>query len=75
MTEQQQVVFGGSQVAHVVKNLRANAGDVREAGLILRSGETLEVGNGNSFILAWRIPRTQETGKLQSKWSQRVRHN
>ena len=70
VTEQQQMVFGGSQVAQVVKNLRADAGDVREAGLILGLGETPEVGNGNSFILAWRIPRTQETGKLQAKRSQ-----
>ena len=52
VTEQQQMVFGGSQVAQVVKNLPANAGDVRDAGLILGSGETPEVRNGNLFILA-----------------------
>ena len=27
------------------------------------------------FILAWRIPWTEEPGGLQSMWSQRVRHN
>ena len=33
-------------------------------------------GNGNpSSILAWRIPRTEEPGGLQSMESQRVRHN
>ena len=29
----------------------------------------------HSSILAWRIPRTEETGKLQSMGSQRVRHD
>ena len=52
VTEQQQTVFGGSQVVQVVKNLPANAGDVRDAGLILGSGETPEVRNGNLLILA-----------------------
>ena len=26
-------------------------------------------------ILAWRIPRTEESGRLQSMGSNRVRHN
>ena len=29
----------------------------------------------HSSILAWRIPRTEEPGRLQSMGSQRVRHN
>ena len=29
----------------------------------------------HSSILAWRIPWTEEPGGLQSKGSQRVRHN
>ena len=29
----------------------------------------------HSSVLAWRIPRTEEPGVLQSMWSQRVRHN
>ena len=29
----------------------------------------------HSSILAWRIPRTEEPGGLQSMGSQRVRHN
>ena len=28
----------------------------------------------DSSILAWRIPRTEKPGKLQSMGSQRVRH-
>ena len=29
----------------------------------------------DSSTLAWKIPRTEETGRLQSKGSQRVGHN
>ena len=29
----------------------------------------------HSTILAWRIPRTEEPGELQSMGSQRVRHD
>ena len=36
-----------SQVAVVVKNLLANAGDVRDVGLIPGSGGSSGVGNGN----------------------------
>ena len=36
-----------SQVALVVKNLPANAGDARDAGLITGSGRFPGVGNGN----------------------------
>ena len=36
-----------SQVALVVKNPPANAGDVRDAGSIPGSGRSLGVGNGN----------------------------
>ena len=36
-------------------------------------------GKGNGYpvqyILAWRIPWTQELGRLQAMGSQRVRHN
>ena len=46
----------------MVKNLPANAGD---AGLTPGSGKSPGVGNGNhSSILAWKIPWTEETGKL-----------
>ena len=39
--------LGASQVALVVKNLSANAGDVRDVGLIPGSGTSPEGGNGN----------------------------
>ena len=29
----------------------------------------------HSSILAWRIPRTEETGGIQSMWLQRVGHD
>ena len=47
----------------------ANAGD---AGLIPGSGRSPGEGNSYSSILAWRIPRTEEPGGLQSMGSQRV---
>ena len=51
----------------VVKNLSANAGDIRDMGLIPGSGRSPGEGNGNhSNILAWRIPWTKEPGGLQS---------
>ena len=37
--------------------------------------DPLEEGKAtHSSILAWRIPRTEKPGGLQSIWSQRVRH-
>ena len=40
---------GASQVATVVKNLPANAGDIRDAGLILGSGRCPGGGHGNAL--------------------------
>jgi len=38
--------------------------------------DPLEKGMATHFsILAWRIPWTEESGRLQSMGSQRVRHN
>ena len=52
----------------MVKNLPVNAGDV---GLIPGSGRSLgEEMATHSSILAWKIPRTEEPGGLQSKGSQ-----
>ena len=60
----------------VVKNLPANAGDIRNAGLISGLGRSPGEGNGNLLsILAWRIPWTEEPGGLQSIGLQRVRHD
>ena len=60
----------------MVKNQPANAGDKGDAGSIPGLGRHPEGGNGkHSCILAWRIRRTEETGRLQSMGSQRVRHD
>ena len=49
----------------VVKNLPANAGDVREVGSIPGLGRPLAEGMAtHSSILAWRIPWTEEPGGL-----------
>ena len=54
-----------SQVALLVKNPTANAGDLREVGSILDGEDPLEEGMvTHSGILAWRIPWTQEPGRL-----------
>ena len=42
-------VIGVSQVVLVVKNPPANAGDMRDAGLITGLGRSPEGGNGNPF--------------------------
>ena len=56
---------GGS----VVKNLPVSAGDV---GLIPGSEDPLEKGMAtHSSILAWEIPRSEESGGLQSMGSQK----
>ena len=49
----------------MVKNLPANAGDVRDVGLIPGLGRPLEEGMAtHSSILAWRIPWIEEPGGL-----------
>ena len=55
------------------KEFAYNAGDL---SLILGLGRSPGEGNGtHSSILAWRIPRTKETGRLWSMRSQRVRQS
>ena len=62
-----------SQVALVIKNLPANAGATKDAGLILGSGRSPEKEIAtHSSILAWKIPQTEKPGRLQSMGSQRV---
>ena len=68
-----------SQLALVVKNQPANVGDERDVGSMPGSGRSPGGGNGNplqycSSILAWKIPRTEEPGGLQSMGSQIVGH-
>ena len=55
----------------MVKNPPANAGDVRDVGLVPGSEDPLEREITTfSSILAWRIPWTEESGGLQSMESQ-----
>ena len=63
----------GRFFTHTVKNLPA----MRETRVwSLGQEEPLEEGMAtHSGILAWRIPRTEEPGKLKSMVSQRVRHD
>ena len=54
----------------MVKNLLANAGDIRDVGLIPGSGRSSGTGNGNPFQYSpWKIPWTEEPGGLQSRGS------
>ena len=56
----------------MVKNLPANAGDARDAGLIPGSGRFLEKEMATGFsVLAWKISWTEEPGRLQSMGSQK----
>ena len=60
----------------VVKNLPANAGDIRDMGWIPESEDVLEEEMATHFsVLAWRIPRAEEPGGLQSIGSQRAGHD
>ena len=66
-------IYGASLVAQMVKNLPAMQGTwVRP----LAWEDPAEKGMAtHSSILAWRIPKTEEPGELQSMGSQRVRQN
>ena len=65
-----------SQVMLVVKNPPANAGDVRDVGLIPGWEDPLEESMAtHSSILAWRVPWTEEPDGLQSMEMERVRHD
>ena len=58
------------------KNLPANIGDIRDAGLVPSQEHPLEEGMAaHSSILAWRIPWIEKAGGLWSKGVQRVGHN
>ena len=57
----------------VVKNPLASAGDVKDKDLVPGSGRSPEEGlAAHSSVLAWRIPWTEEPGRLLIG-SQRVR--
>ena len=66
-------VPGGS----VVENLAANAGDAGNAGAIPGSGRFpwRKKWQPTPVFLPGKIPWTEESGRLQSMGSQRVRNN
>ena len=60
----------------MVKNLPPSAGDQETPGSILgREGPLGEDMVTHPSILAWRIPLTEEPGRLHSIGSQRLGHN
>ena len=71
-----QLFSGAFQVALEVKNPAANAGDLGDVGSIPGWDDPLEEGMAtHSSILAWKIPWTEEAGRLQSMGLQRLRHD
>ena len=63
-------------MALVVKNLPANAGDIRDVALSPGLGRSPGGGHGNPLQFSCgRIPRTEELGGLQSMGSQRVAYH
>ena len=53
----------------------ANAGDIRDMGLIPGLGRFPEEGMATHSSIARSIPWTEESGGLQSMGSQRVKHD
>ena len=66
-----------SRIIIVVKNLPANAEDVRDAGVTPGSGRSPGGGHGNPTLvfLPGESPWIEKHGGLQSTGLQRVRHN
>ena len=60
----------------MVKNPPGDAGDIRDIGLILELGRYPRGGHGSTLQYSYlENPKTEEPGGLQSRGSQRVRHN
>ena len=58
------------------ENPPASAGDIRDASTIPDQEDPLEEGMAtHSNILAWRIPWTEQPGRLQSIGSQTAGHD
>ena len=67
-TEQQYATVGASQAAQWLKNLPANAGDIRDEGSVPGWEDPLEEGKApHSTLLAWKIPWTEEPDGLVHK--------
>ena len=70
------IPFPASQVALMLKNSPASAGQVRDLCCIPGSEDALEEGMATHIsILAWKIPRTEEPGGLQSMGLPEVGHD
>ena len=65
-----------SQVALMLKNLSANQEILETQVLSLGCEDPLEEGMAtHSRILSWRVPWTEEPGRLQSTATNRVGHD
>ena len=61
---------GISMVGQTVKESACNEGGLSQ---YMGQEDSLEKGMAtHSSILGWRIPWTEESGQLQSMWSQRI---
>ena len=70
------IPFPASQVALMLKNSPASAGQVRDLCCIPGSEDALEEGMATHIsILAWKIPWTEEPGGLQSMGLPEVGHD
>ena len=67
------IIDGTSLVAQIVKNLPAMQ-ETQIQSLGWEDPLEKELAT-HSSVLAWRSPWTEEFGRLQSKGSQRVRHD
>ena len=60
----------------MVKNPHANEGGARDVGSIAESRRSPRVGNGNPLqYLEWKLPWTEEPGRLQSRGCKESRHD
>ena len=66
---------GASQVALVVKNLPANAGNEMQVRSLGQGGPLGEIMATHASILAWRIPWTEEPDRIQSTGSHGTGHS
>ena len=67
---------GTSQAVLVVKNLTANAGNVRDGGLIPGLGRSPGGGHGNALQYSClENPHAQKSLVGYNPWGRRVRHN
>ena len=59
-------------MVQLVENPPASARDAGDVGLIPGLGDTLEEETATlSSIRGWKIPRTEEPGRLYSPWGQK----